>query len=124
MKYLKRFESLNYEYDWCRPESEFREYLTDSIEDILIVLKDSDSEYTHHIGGWTNGEPYVWISGKLIHPGSFGRNRINKSEIKSIINDIEAFLKSEDFKTKVVYLPNDDNIKQIYIHFRPTNPLS
>jgi hypothetical protein len=109
--------NIEYKYDWCQPESPIRKEIEQSIKDILLELKDSNSLYTHHIS-WIQDDPHIWISGKLKSNSGFSRYRPVLDEVNPVIDEITSYLRSEGFDTRLDYLPNKENCRQFYIYFK------
>jgi len=107
--------NIPYKYDWCRHESPIRKEIDEYIKDILYELTDSD-KYTYLIN-WTQGDPYVWISGKIKGSG-FSRYRPVWDEVNPVIDEITSYLEYEGFDTRLDYLPNKENCTQFYIYFK------
>lgn len=102
---------IDYEYEWCLPNSPLRLKIERDLRDILLEATDLGCSVST---GWIR-EPYVWIGTKF-SPSlqrSSKPNRFNYSDLDDVIERVKHYLTIEG----MVITHTSELKNQIYIYF-------
>lgn len=104
-------ESLEYNADWKRHDSQIRKELELDLNDILLEI--NDLGFKSHISGWIKGNdhPYVWIRRTTYSPVPM------KDYTHETVERIKDYLSQKGYQTKVDVINVDRPAMQIYIYF-------